>query len=111
MPPMPSMPMMPPPPPQGMMSGMPPMPPAGGMQSPAGMISPQVQALATQQDQQLASIQQQMRDQVVKLLTMLPTYNPAGAAAVSEPLPQATSPTGQDQQMPTQDQSQGGGMY
>lgn len=99
---------MPPPPPAGgmMMGGMPPVPPppGGGAQSPAGMIAPQVQALATQQDQQLASIQQQMKDQVVKLLTMLPTYNPAGAAAISEPLPAATSPSGpSDQYAPQQD--------
>lgn len=90
------MPMMPPPPPMGgmPMGGMPPVPPAlaGGAQSPAGMIAPQVQALATQQDQQLAAMQQQMKDQVTKLLTMLPTYNPAGAAAISSPLPAATSP-------------------
>lgn len=70
-------------------------PPVGGAQSPAGMIAPQVQALATQQDEQLASMQQQMKDQVTKLLTMLPTYNPAGAAALSQPLPQATSPDAQ----------------
>ena len=67
-------------------------PPVGGAQSPAGMIAPQVQALATEQDQQLLAMQQQMKDQVTKLLTMLPTYNPAGAAALSQPLPQATSP-------------------
>ncbi len=86
------------------MGGMPPIaPPVGGAQSPAGMISPQVQALATQQDEQLAAMQQQMKDQVTKLLTMLPTYNPAGAAALSQPLPQATSP---DAQQSGQSQSQ-----
>lgn len=92
------------------MGGMPPVPPApaGGAQSPAGMIAPQVQALATQQDQQLAAIQQQMKDQVTKLLTMLPTYNPAGAAAVTQPLPQATSPDMPQQDTATQDQ---GAMY
>ena len=88
---------MPPPPPMGgapmggmVTGGIPGMaPPVGGAQSPAGMIAPQVQALATQQDEQLASMQQQMKDQVTKLLTMLPTYNPAGAAALSQPLPQS----------------------
>ena len=104
------MPMMPPPPLMGGgMMGMPPVPPApGGAQSPAGLIAPQVSALATQQDSQLAAIQQQMRDQVTKLLTMLPTYNPAGAAAISQPLPQGTpitgpdSPTGSPQQNNTE---------
>lgn len=74
-------------PPMGMPPGMPmgAVPPPM-MQSPAGMIAPQVTDLATQQDAQMAAMHQQMRDQVVKLLTMLPTYNPAGAAARSQPL-------------------------
>lgn len=106
------MPMMPPPPPMGglPMGGMPPVPPApaGGAQSPAGIIAPQVQALATQQDQQLAAIQQQMKDQVTKLLTMLPTYNPAGAAAITSPLPMATSP---DEPQQGADMQEEGDMY
>jgi hypothetical protein len=97
------------------MGGMPPVPPAsaGGAQSPAGIIAPQVQALATQQDQELAAMQQQMKDQVTKLLTMLPTYNPAGAAAITSPLPMATSPDApqQDTGMPNAGVQDQGAMY
>lgn len=73
------------------MPGMPSMPPMGGgmpsMPTPAGMVAPQVQQLAQQQDQMQQQQMEMFRQQVVRLLTTLPTYNPAGQQAVSQPLP------------------------
>lgn len=72
------------------MPGMPSMPPIGAapaMQTPAGMIAPQVEQLAEQQNQMHQQQMEMFRQQVVRLLTTLPTYNPAGQQAVSQPLP------------------------
>ena len=68
-------------------------------QSPAAQLLPIVAMLAQQQQQALMVQQQQeemlrqaMQDQLLRLISMMPTANPAGVAARTEPMPMNVSP-------------------
>lgn len=87
------------------MPGQPPMmpgqPPMGGGddQSPAAQMLPPLAMLAQQQQQALAIQDQQeqmlkeaMKQQLLRLISMMPALNPAGVAARTEPLPPNISP-------------------
>lgn len=62
--------------------------------APAAQLLPIVAMLAQQQQQALMAQQQQeqmlreaMREQILRLVSMMPTANPAGVAARTEPMP------------------------
>lgn len=82
-----------------MMPGQPAPAPAGGEMSPAAEMLGPLAMLAQQQQQAMAMQQQQemmlkeaMRQQLLRLVSMMPAANPAGVAARTEPLPPNISP-------------------
>tara|TARA_R110000868_G_scaffold39786_10_gene138267 strand:- start:1191 stop:1505 length:315 start_codon:yes stop_codon:yes gene_type:complete len=80
-------------------------PPQGGGndQAPAAQILPimamlaqQQQGAMQQQQQQEQALKEAMRQQILRLVSMMPTENPAGMAARTEPMPTSMSPTDQN---------------
>lgn len=73
--------------------------PMGGEQAPAAQLLPvmamlaqQQQGALDQQQQQMMMLKEAMRQQILRLVSMMPTANPAGVAARTEPLPPSMSP-------------------
>jgi hypothetical protein len=73
--------------------------PMGGEQAPAAQLLPvmamlaqQQQGALAQQEQQMMMLKEAMRQQILRLVSMMPTANPAGVAARTEPLPASMSP-------------------
>jgi hypothetical protein len=73
--------------------------PMGDDQAPAAQLLPVLAMLAQQQQAAMAQQQQQemmlkeaMREQILRLVSMMPTANPAGVAARTEPMPPMMSP-------------------
>lgn len=73
--------------------------PMGGEQAPAAQLLPvlamlaqQQQAALDQQQQQEMMLKEAMRQQILRLVSMMPTANPAGVAARTEPMPPMMSP-------------------
>ena len=100
MPPAPGAPM--PGPPMGPPMGMPMGAPTGGgtapaaqMLAPLAMLAQEQQAVMQQQHQQEMMLKEAMRQQILRLVSMMPTENPAGMAARTEPMPTSMSPEDQ----------------
>lgn len=93
------------------MGAMPPggAPPQGGDdQAPAAQILPimamlaqQQQGAMQQQQQQEQALKEAMRQQILRLVSMMPTENPAGMAARTEPMPTSMSPDDQSGEEPS----------
>lgn len=88
-------------PPMGMPMGAPPQ--GGDDQAPAAQILPimamlaqQQQGAMQQQQQQEMALKEAMRQQILRLVSMMPTENPAGMAARTEPMPTSMSPEDQN---------------
>jgi hypothetical protein len=71
------------------------------------MLAQQQQAAVDQQNQQEAMMKEAMKQQILRLVSMMPTQNPAGVAARTEPLPTSMSANdaGMGGNMPTNNQS------
>ncbi len=85
-----------------------PAPPMGGdaTQAPAVQMMPVLAMLAQQQtgaiqqqQQQDQALKEAMRQQILKLVSMIPTLNPAGQAAVVTPMPPSMGPQDAQGQM------------
>lgn len=59
------------------------------------MLAQQQQTAMQQQSQQESALKEAMRQQILRLVSMMPTENPAGMAARTEPMPTSMSPTDQ----------------
>jgi hypothetical protein len=57
------------------------------------MLAQQQQGAMNAQQQQEDMMKEQMRQQIIRLISMMPTKNPAGVAARTEPLPPSMSPS------------------
>ena len=85
----------------GMGMGMPMGAPSGGtapaaqMLAPLAMLAQEQQAVMQQQQQQEMMLKEAMRQQILRLVSMMPTENPAGMAARTEPMPTSMSPEDQ----------------
>lgn len=56
------------------------------------MLAPQQQAALDALNQQEMMMREAMRQQILRLISMMPTANPAGVAARTEPMPPSMSP-------------------
>ena len=71
------------------------------------MLAQKQQAAVDQQNQQEMMMKEMMKQQILRLVSMLPVQNPAGVAARTEPLPTTMSPndSGMGGDMPTNNQN------
>lgn len=71
------------------------------------LLAQKQQAAVDQQNQQEMMMREMMKQQILRLVSMLPTQNPAGVAARTEPLPTSMSANdaGMGGDMPTNNQS------
>jgi len=70
--------------------------PAGQILPIMAMLAQQQQGAMQQQHQQEMALKEAMRQQILRLVSMMPTENPAGMAARTEPMPTSMSPEDQD---------------
>ncbi len=68
--------------------------PATQMLGPLAMLSQQQQQALGMQQQQQMMLREAMKQQILRLVSMMPMPNPAGAAARTEPLPQSMGEEG-----------------
>ncbi|CAB4171966.1 hypothetical protein UFOVP929_34 [uncultured Caudovirales phage] len=61
--------------------------PAGQMMAPLALLAQQQQGALSQLHQQEMMMKEAMRQQIIRLISMMPMANPAGMAARTEPLP------------------------
>ena len=61
--------------------------PAAQMMAPLAMLAQQQQQAVDAQAQQQMMMREAMKQQILRLVSMMPMANPAGAAARTEPLP------------------------
>ena len=66
--------------------------PAAQMLPALAMLAPQQQAALDALRQQEMMLREEMRQQLLRLISMMPTANPAGVAARTEPMPMNVSP-------------------
>jgi hypothetical protein len=69
--------------------------PAGQMLAPLAMLAQEQQGALTQLHQQEMMLKEAMRQQILRLVSMMPTENPAGMAARTEPMPPSMSASDQ----------------
>ena len=69
--------------------------PAGQILPVMAMLAQQQQVAMQQQHQQEMMLKEAMRQQILRLVSMMPTENPAGMAARTEPMPTSMSPEDQ----------------
>lgn len=81
--------------------------PAGQMLAPLAMLAQEQQGALTQLHQQEMMLKEAMRQQILRLVSMMPTENPAGMAARTEPMPPSMSDADQSGQSPAGDTSMG----
>jgi hypothetical protein len=61
--------------------------PAAQMMAPLAMLAQQQQQAVAAQQQQQMMMREAMKQQILRLVSMMPMANPAGVAARTEPLP------------------------
>lgn len=65
--------------------------PATQMMAPLAMLAQQQQQAIAMQSQQQMMMREAMKEQILRLVSMMPMANPAGMAARTEPLPPSMS--------------------